>query len=327
MNVCNKILITAISFISCLAVSSCSNDEPMMINVKTDPIPEHNKNTSVAWDTIVCNQLSKNQIYIGSRYLGIQNWDCNGNPPSIYLGAVFPETSFGNHFDREVNGLKNPIVAYTDFSDPFISTIENPSGAGYNKYIKDVIHSEEYKTSGTPKLDLFRVANITNLDSLDDILTDNKAFAKTICEVVKQDNNTDNIKKWTIGEIVFKGFSVTTDIPESGIFINKDISEKGLVYVRSITYGASAYFVIGSDLPFADIKSLLTSWSTSNSNESKLKDTSITVFTNSSPGQNAVVRHSLESLNTFVKNPYNKEEYGYPVYCTGCYLEDNSFFH
>ena len=117
MSVSDKILIAAISFISCLAVTSCSNDEPMMINVKTDPIPDHNKNTLVAWDTIVCNQLSKNQIYIGSRYLGIQNWDCNGNPPSIYPGAVFPETSFGNHFDREVNGLKNPIVAYTDFSD------------------------------------------------------------------------------------------------------------------------------------------------------------------------------------------------------------------
>ena len=176
-------------------------------------------------------------------------------------------------------------------------------------------------------MDLFRVTNITDLDSLDDILSDNKAFAKTICEVVKQDNNTDNIKNWTIGEIVFKGFSFTMDIPESGIFINKGISEKGLVYVRSITYGASAYFVIGSELPFADIKSLLTSWSTSNSNESKLKDTSITVFTNSSTGQNAEIHHSLESLNAFFNHPYDRGEYGYPIYYSGCYLEDNSFIH
>ena len=97
--------------------------------------------------------------------------------------------------------------------------------------------------------------------------------------------------------------------------------------VRSITYGASAYFVIGSNLPFADIKSLLTSWSKSNSNESKLNTTSITVFTNSSPGQNAVIHHSLESLNTFLKNPYDKGGYGYPIYCSGCYLEDNSVVH
>ena len=319
---------TAISCVACFTIISCSNDEPILSNVKDVPVSESFKKTNtVAWDTIVCNQLSKNQIYIGSRYLGIQNWDCNGNPPSIYLGAVFPEASFGNLFDREVNGLKNPIVAYTDFSDPFISTIENPSGAGYNKYIKDVIHSEEYKTNKAPQLDLFRITNITDLDSLSDVLTDNKAFAEKIREVVEQYENTDNINNWTVGEIIFKGFSVTMDIPESGIFINKDISEKGLVYVRSITYGASAYFVIGSDLPFADIKSLLTSWSTSNSNESKLKDTSITVFTNSSPGQNAAIHHSLESLNAFFNHPYDRGEYGYPIYCSGCYLEDNSFVH
>lgn len=327
MNVGNKILITAISFISCFAVTSCSNDEPMMINVKTDPIPEYNKHTSVAWDTIVCNQLSKNQIYIGSRYLGIQNWDCNGNPPSIYLGAVFPEDSFGNLFDREVNGLKNPIEAYTDFSDPFISIIEKPSGAGYNKYVKDALRSEEYKTSKAPQLDLFRFTNITDLDYLSDVLSDNRAFSEKIREVVEQYENTDNINNWTVGEIIFKGFSVTMDIPEAGVFMNKDISEKGLVYVRSITYGASAYFVIGSDLPFKDIKELLSSLSESDGNESKLNTTSITVFTNSSLGQNAVVHRSLESLSTFLRNPYDKDEYGYPVYCTGCYLEDNSFVH
>ena len=319
---------TAISCVACFTIVSCSNDEPILSNVKDVPVSESFKKTNtVAWDTIVCNQLSKNQIYIGSRYLGIQNWDCNGNPPSIYLGAVFPETSFGNLFDREVVGLKNPIVAYTDFSDPFISTIEKPSGAGYNKYVKDAICSEEYKTSKAPQLDLFRIANITDLDSLSDVLTNTKAFAEKIRDVVEQYEDTDNINNWTVGEIIFKGFSVTMDIPEAGVFINKDISEKGLVYVRSITYGASAYFVIGSDLPFKDIKELLTSLSESNGNKSKLNTTSITVFTNSSLGQNAVIHHSLESLSTFLENPYNEDEYGYPIYCTGCYLEDNSFVH
>ena len=328
MKFINRFLTAAIPFIACFTFVSCSNDEPIPSNIKDVPASESFKNTNtVVWDTIVCNQLSKNQIYIGSRYLGIQNWDCNGNPPDIYPGAVFPEATFGNLFDREVVGFKNPMVVYTDFSDPFIATIENPSGAGYHRYIKDVIRSEEYKTSKAPQLDLFRVANITDLDSLGNVLTGNKAFAKTICEVVKQYENADSIRNWTIGEVVLKGFSVTMDIPQAGIFRNKDISEKGLVYVRSITYGASAYFVIGSDLPFKDIKKLLTSLSESDGNESELNKTSITVFTNSSLGQNAVIHHSLKSLNTFFKNPYDKGEYGYPIYCSGCYLEDNSFFH
>ena len=331
MNLNNKVLTMIISVMSGIALISCSNEEPSISDVKViakaDSIPESIKHSTVEWDTIVCNQLSKDQIYIGSRYLGIQNWDSHGNPPSIYPGAVFPEASFGNLFDREVNCFKNPIVAYTDFSDPFISTIDNPSGAAYNKYIKQAIRSEEYKSSKTPQLNLFRVTNITELDSLDEVLTDNKAFATAIREVIRQDSNVDNIRNWTIGEIVFKGFSVTMDIPEAGIFVDKNISEKGLVYVRSITYGATAYFVIGTDLPFTEIRSLLTSWSNLDCNESKLKNSSITIFTNSSLGQNAVIHHSLESLDYFLNNPYGNEGYGYPIYCSGCYLEDNSFFH
>ncbi len=151
MNLISKGLATVICGIACLTVVSCSNDEPTLSNVNEEPISESNENTNtLVWDTIVCNQQSKNEIYIGSRYLGIQKWNCIGNPPDIYLGAVFPESTFGNVFDREVTGLKNPILAYTDFSDPFISTIENPSGANYNKFIKQVISSDEYKTSRKP---------------------------------------------------------------------------------------------------------------------------------------------------------------------------------
>ncbi len=333
MNIINKGLATAISCVACLAIVSCSNDEPMPNKINDETISESiedsymsNTNT-VVWDTIVSNQLSKNEIFIGSRYLGIQNWNCIGNPADIYLGAVFPESTFGNNFDREVTGSKNPILAYTDFSDPFISTIENPSGANYNKFIKQIIRSDEYTTTKKPQLNLFRIANISNLDSLRNLFKYNKDFAKAIQEVVEQDKNFDDVNNWTIGEIIFKGFNVTMDIPETGIFINKDISEKGLVYVRSITYGATAYFVIGSDLPFSDIKGLLSNWSAFDGDENKLKNTSITIFTNSSLGQNATIHHSFESLHHFLNNPYDEDDYGYPVYCTGCYLEDNSFFH
>ncbi len=328
MNLINKLLATAISSIACLTVVSCSNEEPTLSKINEELKSECNENSNIAvWDTIVCNQLSKNEIYIGSRYMGIQNWNCIGNPPQIYLGAVFPESTFGNIFDKEVTGSKNTILAYTDFSDPFISTIENPSGVNYNKFLKQVIRSEEYKTSKKPQLNLFRVANITDLDSLSNVLEDNKAFSKTIQEVIKQRKDIDNVKNWTIGEIVFKGFSATMDLPQAGIFINKETSGRGLVYVRSITYGDTAYFVIGSDLPYTEIKGMLTTCSKLDGNENNLKNTSITIFTNSSPGQNATIHHSFESLNAFLNNPYDDNDYGYPIYCSGCYLEDNSFFH
>ncbi len=64
----------------------------------------------------------------------------------------------------------------------------------------------------------------------------------------------DKIKSWTIGEIRFTGFTVSMDVPEKGIFTNELQPENGLVYVRSLTYGSTAYFVIGSDLPYSEVR-------------------------------------------------------------------------
>ena len=62
MNIINRILITAISWVTCLTVVSCSNDEPILSNVKDVPIYDSIKNTNtVVWDTIECNQLSPNE--------------------------------------------------------------------------------------------------------------------------------------------------------------------------------------------------------------------------------------------------------------------------
>lgn len=280
------------------------------------------------WDNIVYNQLSANEIFIGSQYLGIQNWDCIGNPPQIYPSAVFPETTFAKSFDKEVNEAKRPISLYTDFSNPVVSTIKQPSGATYRRFVKDLIKSEEYESNKLPHLHLYRLANISSVENLSKIFPDNGKLAKTLEDIVKQRVNVEQFQNWIVGEVVFKGFSVTMDAPgQEGLFENSNIQTKGLVYLRSITYGATAYFIMGSNLPYDEVKTLLSAPSIVDNAKEKLSKSAVILISNSSIDQNATLSTSLESLNTFIENPYTKGSYGYPIYCTGCYLDDNRFFH
>lgn len=212
----------------------------------------------IDWDNIVCNQLSSNDLFIGSQNLGIQNWDCIGNPPQIYPSAVFPETTFAKSFDKEVNEAKRPISLYTDSSNPFVSTIKQPSGVTYQHFVKDLIKSEEYESNKQPHLHLYRLANISSVENLSKIFPDNGKLAKTLEDIVKQKVNAEQFQNWIVGEVVFKGFSVTMDAPgQMGLLENSNIQTKGLVYLRSMTYGATAYFIMGSNLPYEEVKTFL----------------------------------------------------------------------
>lgn len=286
------------------------------------------QSAKIDWDNIVCNQLSPNDLFIGSQYLGIQNWDCIGNPPQIYPSAVFPETTFAKSFDKEVNETKRPITLYTDFSNPFISTMKQPSGVTYQHFVKDLIKSEEYESNNQPHLHLYRLANICSVENVSKIFPDNQKLAKTLENIVKQKVNVAQFQNWIVGEVVFKGFSVTMDTPgEEGLFENSNIQTKGLIYLKSITYGATAYFIVGSNLPYEEVKTLLSTPSIVDNAKEKLSKSVIILISNSSIDQNATLSTSFEALNAFVGSPYTKGSYGYPIYCTGCYLDDNSFIH
>ena len=305
----SKILTAVTYIIACFLIGGCNYDEPTPGN---DSNPDSDKTCALAWDTIVCNQLSVNELFIGSKYLGVQNWNCNGNPPGIYPAAVFPEDAFATTFDKEVSGKKNPIVVYTNFSDPFISTIENPSGVNYSRFLKSMLRSEEYKSNSEPQLNLYRCAKMNDLDSLIKIFPDNPSFAETFESIVKQKMDLDKIKSWTIGEIIFKGFTVTMDVPEKGIFANEMPSKNGLVYVRS------TYFVIGSDLTYPEVRAIISKPSMIGTEKQNLKNTHVVLLTNSGIDQNAELHTESDALYDYFRHPYIEGNYGYPIYCTGC---------
>ena len=175
---------------------------------------------------------------------------------------------------------------------------------------------------------MYRLANIISVENLSKIFPDNGKLVKTLEDIVKQKVNVKQFQNWIVGEVVFKGFSVTMDAPgQKGLFENSNIQTKGLVYIRSMTYGATAYFIMGSNLPYDEVKTLLSTPSIVDNAKEKLSESAIILISNSSVDQNATLSTSFEALNTFIESPYTKGSYGYPIYCTGCYLDDNRYFH
>ncbi len=187
MKTINILALFAISIIaSCWAVG-CDKDEPTLPIKKSEhrTPPDLDKTSTLAWETVYCIGLLDHELFIGSKYLGIQNWPCISSPPPIYPAAVFPENSFGSTFDIEMAGLKNPIFVQTDFSIPFFSTIENPSAVNYIRFLKHMFQSEEYKSYSGPKLNLYRFTNLKNLDNLIKIFPENPCFAETLKSIAK----------------------------------------------------------------------------------------------------------------------------------------------
>lgn len=66
-------------------------------------------NTSPQWDILI-DESNDYEIDISSRYLGIQGWWCNANPPRIYVGAVFPKNTFATSFDKEIMEKKKASI-------------------------------------------------------------------------------------------------------------------------------------------------------------------------------------------------------------------------
>lgn len=300
-----------------VAAISCDSDGPIPNEKPSEP----DVSLSNKWDTIYCAIKPEKEIYIGRRFVGVQNWPHNSNPPSIYVDAVYPEESFGTNFDKEVTGEKNPVTLYTDFSDPYVETINAPSGKAYLQFIKGMLKSDEYAGDNTPAIDLYRIKQLKSLSKAEECFPDNKTLGETICKIAEQSfgNPTSTL---ALGEITYRGLSVSMDIPANGIFTDDPKNSDKLVYTRRLTYGATGYFIIGSDMKYQDLKSALSKPSFS----SGITNGQIILITVDTPDQNGIIHRSFSDLNDFFMQPYSDGSYGYPIYCQGCYVSDNSIF-
>lgn len=304
--------------------SDASNIKYKLIEIINDNVVK----TTIVWDTFI-DDSREDDIDISSKYIGVQGWWDNANPPYIYIGAVFPESSFATSFDKEVTNKKQPINLFFNFPKPYMAMMNDVRRIEYLKVIKEAIESKEYQSFKYPARPY--IARLTELKSLDDIelcIDDNKSFANTLKKIGNQEFDSNNVVSYCLGKVIFKGFTVSMDIPEKGIFVENPSNENNLVYMRSLTYGTSAYFLIASKYSYNEIVSSLKGpFINKQENEKILKNSQIILLTVSDIRQTADISNSFEDLQNYLNNPFiDGKTYGYPIYCKGQYVKDNSAF-
>lgn len=313
---------------------SCQKEEHLA-GKKIAPLPQVSEDTvqgtfSPQWKTLIDDSRDKNNFVIDTKYLGIQGTVCLATAPYIYVGATFPESTFATSFDKEITDKKQSIDLTFDFPMPYTTCMEVPKGNEYLQKIKDAMRSEEYQTYTFPERPyIVKFAELKSLSNIKLCFPDNQNFGNTLERIVLQEFDMEHIKSLCIGKIVFKGFTISMDTPSKSIFINEPFSSENLVYIRSLTYGTTAYFVIASEKSYQDVLAAFKNSFIDDYNNPKgtLHNSQIILLTISDANQEAEVRATFNDLNNFLKNPFiNGKTYGYPIYCKGFYVKNNKIF-
>ena len=329
-----KFLFFLLCTVTSYLLASCEKEEHLdgkgdkpLVDTPKDTIQEE---FLLKWDTFIDDSNDNGEIFIGTQYLGIQGWSHLATPPYIYIGAVFPESTFTTTFDKEIVGKKKPIYLTFDFPDPYITSMETVKGSEYLQKIKKAISSKEYQSYTSPQRPhIVKFAELKSLSNIESCFPYNEDFGNTLKKIALQEFNVENIKSLCIGEVIFKGFTTSMDIPSNGLFINEPTSSEKLIYIRSLTYGVSAYFIVASEAPY---KEVLTAFKDSfmddyNNPKGVLHNSKIILLTTSDINQEAEVKATFNDLNNFLKKPFmGGKTYGYPIYCTGFYIKNNKIF-
>lgn len=266
------------------------------------------------------------------------------DPNIVYVGAAFPESEFGKNFTKELLYPRNPIEISTSFPDYYLGEITRETGSfGYKKFMKEVLHSPEYKTylqkGGKESLD-FQCTEYFSYSDIEKAFSSNAGLAKIFSAKVQTNSKKTNIKSRLLGQLVSRNFTVTMEVPVNGFFKDKskDTSAENPVYVRSISYGKIALLSVESEYSFEEVKKAVEAgikwkiFSAGGSYSSKdveiLQKSTITLYlisddTDGSANQFFV---SLDAIKNAFQINYTDANYGLPIYCKGHYTKDNSLF-
>lgn len=211
-----------------------------------------------------------------------------------------------------------------------MTTMEDVGHHEYLKKMKEAVKSEEYKNFKYPvRPYLVKLAALNKMSDLSFCIDDNDEFVDTLIKIGEQELDVQNAESLCVGRVVFKGFTVSMETPENGLFIKNPSDMDELVYVRSLTYGTSAYFIIASKYQYREVLTALKGPFAENdkSAEEVLKNSQIILLTVSDINQTANISKSFDELQTYLNNPFmNGETYGYPISCKGQYVKDNAIF-
>lgn len=281
------------------------------------------------WD-YVFSSTNEDQTFIGDKFISVENrWMIT--PPNLYIGAAYPEKEFGTTFSPEITSARNPIDVIFEFTVPFTGTVKQEHGSiGYKTLLSEALNSTQYKEYMKNKVSPYEV-RLTEIYSDQDILKafpDNDKLSRLLLDEVEKDSSKKNTKSKLIGELRSNSFTVYMDFPTDKFFKDEEAKEENPVYIRSLTYGKVAYFVIESNYSYKETEdAILSKFSLHNivDNEKEIwEKLNITLFTISDNNQTAKVFKAPKDLEEFINRPFSESLYGYPIYCQGAYTNDKN---
>lgn len=255
-------------------------------------------------------------------------------PPTLYIGAAYSEKNFGISFKPEITASKNPLDIIFEFTKPFTGTIDSKHGSiGYKELFSDALESKQYKEYINNRLSPFdvKLVEVYTYEDIEKAFPYNEILGGLLSKEAKKTSTIKGIKSRMTGVLANRSFSVYADTPVQGLFGEKAMNEnsENPVYIRSITYGKTAYFVIESQYSYKEIEEAVKaklSLSNAVNGAEVLKNSTITLFVVPDNRQTANVYTSFQDLDKFLETPFNEHLYGYPIYCQGVFTKDNTIF-
>lgn len=316
--------------------SSCEKEETtnegVVSTLPEEPEKGRFDETPFAWDYRF-STVSEDDLFIGDLYISVSNRYMT-TPPLLYIGATYSEKNFGISFRPEITASRNPLDVIFDFTKPFIGTVNRKHGSiGYNKLLVNALDSKQYKAYMNNRLSPFDMSlvEVYTYEDIKKAFPHNVTLGKLLSEEAEKTSKIKGIKSRTMGILVNRSFSAYADIPVQRLFEDKEMNEspENPVYIRSITYGKTAYFVIESPYSYKEVEEAVKS-KLSLANTVKgaeiLKKSTIILFVVADVRQTANVYTCFQVLDKFLETPFNEYSYGYPIYCQGRYTRDNTIF-
>lgn len=332
-----RITLMFICLLALFFFSACEKEEPNHGDVPNYP-EEPNKGRfdemPFAWDYRF-STVTEDDLFIGDQYISVDN-RYMVTPPPLYIGAAYSEKNFSTSFVPNMTAPRNPLDVIFDFTKPFTGTIDDETGSvGYKKLLIDALESNQYKEFINNRLSPFdvKLVEVYTYEDIEKVFYDsNGLLGELLSKEAQKMPKKKDVKSRTIGVLANRSFTTYIDIPVDGFFKNKNTNEslENPVYIRSITYGKAAFFVIESPYSYKEVEEAVLSKLSLSSDIDKgkeiLKKSAITLFVVSDPLQTAKVHTGFQDLDKFLESPFNEHLYGYPIYCQGVYTKDNTIF-
>ena len=177
-----------------------------------------------------------------------------------------------------------------------------------------------------------KMVEVYTSEDIEKALPDNNGILGKLLskETEKTSEKKGTTKSKSTGILVNRSFTTYMDTPVHGFFKDKAMNEntENPVYIRSITYGKVAFFVIESPYSYKEVEEAILSKLSLNDAIEKgtkvLQNSTITLFVVTDHLQTAKVYTNFEELDKFLESPFNEYSYGYPIYCQGAYTKDNT---